>query len=430
MHNDAHQRLRLVVSILGVLALIGLWPTAGFAQQRPADAPGSAEAIVRAERATDQAEDSCSATVAPDVARCFSKKRVDANARSRQPLPVSANQPPLAQPNTFGNNNGYDPSWLQAAYNLQGVVGTGGVGKTVAIVDAYDDPNAERDLAQYRSHFGLPPCTTANGCFRKVNQTGSRVGLPAPNSGWAQETSLDLDMVSAICPRCKILLVEARSASFGDLGTAVNTAARLGATAISNSYGAGEWNGETAYESYYNHPGSMVVASSGDAGYGAQYPAASQYVTAVGGTSLYQNTNTGGRDGTESAWSGAGSGCSGYIAKPSWQTGAGCSNRTVADVSAVADPSTGVWVYDTYGTGGTWLIFGGTSVASPIIASVYALAGNSVDLTYGSDSYSHLGNLFDVTSGSNGTCGTYLCISGTGYDGPTGNGTPNGTGAF
>ena len=301
----------------------------------------------------------------------------------------------------------------------------------MAIVDAYDDPNAEADLGTYRSQFGLSPCTTANGCFRKVNQSGQTGSYPAANASWSQEISLDLDMVSAICPNCHILLVEASSNAFTDLGTSVNTAVSLGATEVSNSYGGGEFSSEPLYQSYFNHPGVPITVSSGDNGYGVQFPAASQYVTAVGGTSLTQAANS--RGWSESAWSGAGSGCSAYIAKPSWQTDSGCGRRTVADVSAVADPNTGVAVYDSYAYLGAsgWLVFGGTSVASPIVASVYALAGNGATINNGAYPYSHSGSLFDVISGSNGSCaGSYLCTAGAGYDGPTGLGTPNGTAGF
>lgn len=289
----------------------------------------------------------------------------------------------------------------------------------------------------YRSEFGLPACTTANGCFRKVNQTGG-TSYPTTDAGWAQEISLDLDMVSAICPNCKILLVEANSSNFSDLGTAINEAAQLGANAISNSYGGSEYSSETADEaSYLNHPGIAITVSAGDSGYGVQFPASSQYVTAVGGTTLTKASNA--RGWSETVWggflSGTGSGCSAYITKPSWQTDTGCSRRTVADVAAVADPNTGVAVYDStpYQGSSGWLVFGGTSVASPIIASVYALAGNAGSVTYGSYPYSHASSLYDVTSGSNSIFGcspAYLCTGEPGYDGPTGEGTPNGTGAF
>ena len=320
---------------------------------------------------------------------------------------------------------GYGPADLRSAYAL---TSTGSSTQTIAIVDAYNDPNAEADLGVYRSQYGLGACTTANGCFRKVNQSGG-TSYPRADSGWAQEISLDLDMASAICPSCHILLVEASNSSLTNLGTAVDTAARLGANAISNSYGGGESSSEISWDaSYYNHPGVAVTASSGDSGYGVEYPAASRYVTAVGGTSLTRSPNA--RGWSETAWSGAGAGCSAFEPKPSWQTDPGCANRTVADVSADADPNTGVSVYDTYRTGG-WLIFGGTSVASPIVAAVYALAGDESSVTSGGFPYTHTSSLFDVTSGSDGSCrGSYLCTAGSGYDGPTGLGSPNGVGGF
>ncbi len=331
------------------------------------------------------------------------------------------------QPLVTINPAGYDPIDLQTAYGLSA---NGGSGQTVAIVDAYDDPNAEADLKVYRANFGLPLCTTANGCFKKVNQSGGPTP-PRANASWAEEISLDLDMVSAICPNCHILLVEASSSSFANLAAAVDFAASApGVVAISNSYGGGEYASEVTDQQHYNHPGKAVTVSSGDSGFGVEFPAASQYVTAVGGTHLTHS----GSVYTETAWSGAGSGCSAYITKPVWQLDGGCSRRTVADVSAVADPNTGVAVYDTYGFrhGGGWLVFGGTSVAAPIIGSVYALANNLGANTYGSLSYgASAATLFDVHSGSNGNCGgSYLCTAVTGYDGPTGNGSPRGTGAF
>jgi subtilase family serine protease len=246
--------------------------------------------------------------------------------------------------------------------------------------------------------------------------------------------ALDLDMVSAVCPNCKILLVEANSSSILNLGVAVSTAARLGAAAISNSYGGGEFSSETSIEAqYYLHPGIAVTASSGDSGYGVEFPAASQYVTAVGGTSLVRDATTA-RGWSETVWSVAGSGCSAFIPKPTWQTDGGCTRRTVGDVSAVANPNTGVAVYETYRSTGGWQIFGGTSVASPIIAGTYALALTSNGLGVGSGAqlpYATASALNDVTSGSNGSCGgSYLCTGGPGYDGPSGLGTPSGTGAF
>ena len=325
--------------------------------------------------------------------------------------------------------SGYGPSELRAAYGLPA---SGGDGQTVAIIDAQDDPNAEADLATYRSTFGLPECSTANGCFSKVNQQGQASPLPTPDAGWAGEISLDVDMVSAICPGCHILLVEADQPTIDDLGTAVNSAVTLGAKFVSNSYGGGEDGSEATYDSqFFNHPGVAITASSGANGFGASYPATSAHVTAVGGTSLRQDSSS--RGWTETAWNGAGSGCSQDVGKPGFQasTATGCDNRAEADVSAVADPNTGVAVYDTYQEAG-WNVFGGTSAGAPIIAAVYALAGTPG----GSDSpnsypYAATGGLNDVTAGSNGSCSVQqLCNAGTGWDGPTGLGTPSGTGAF
>ena len=331
---------------------------------------------------------------------------------------------PAGKPVSNSTPSGYTPADLRAAYNL---TASGSSAQTIAIVDANDNPNAESDLGVYRAQFGLPPCTTANGCFRKVDQNGG-TSYPRGDVGWGQEIDLDIEMASAICPGCNILLVEADSASMANLGAAVNTAVKLGATVVSNSYGGNEYAGELAdSDAYFNHPGIAITVSSGDSGYGVEFPASSQYVTAVGGTHLTKSGNSW----SETAWSGAGSGCSAYVAKPSWQTDAGCGNRTVADVAAVADPYTGVAVYDSYGHGPRnkgWLVFGGTSVAAPVIGGVYALAGNGGSASL---AYSHTSALNDVTSGNNGSCGgSYLCTAGAGYDGPTGNGTPNGTGAF
>ena len=333
---------------------------------------------------------------------------------------------------------GYGPADLQSAYALAGAAASNGGSQTVAVVDAYDDKTAEADLAVYRSTYGLPPCTTANGCFKKVNQNGVQGSYPTNNQGWGLEVSLDLDMVSAACPKCHILLVEATSNANNNLYAAEDTAARLGATVISNSYGGAESSSETAADSHFNHPGIPITVSSGDSGYGVEYPAASRFVTAVGGTTL--SRSSGARGWTESVWSGAGSGCSAYEAIQSWEPSTGCARRTVADVSAVADPNTGVAVYDSNCSlvnqlagmcFSGWGTVGGTSASAPIVAAVYALAGNGASTTYASYPYAHASGLNDVVSGSNGSCGgSYLCTAGAGYDGPTGLGTPNGTSAF
>jgi subtilase family serine protease len=361
------------------------------------------------------------------VARCFSQ--AIAHGRGQGPRIMSG-------------PTGLGPQQIQSAYKLAGLSSGG---RTVAIVDAYDDPRAESDLAQFRSTYGLSACTTANGCFKKVNQSGAASPLPSGDYGWAEEESLDLDAVSSACPDCHIVLVEANSATTSDLSTAEDAAARFTPAAISNSWGGSEDSSILSSDSHFNHPGSAITASSGDSGYGVSWPASSQYVTGVGGTTLTTASNA--RGWNEAAWSGAGSGCSGFEPKPAWQHDTGCARRTVADVSADADPNSGLGVYDTYNSCGSssfcdfliqfgivqgldgWAQVGGTSLSSPLVASVYALAGNAV--SYGSYPYSHTGSLFDVTSGSNGRCSpSYLCTAGAGYDGPTGLGTPNGTGAF
>ncbi|MGV9246658.1 putative Ig domain-containing protein [Streptomyces sp. NPDC003710] len=351
-------------------------------------------------------------------ASCFAQRRTDI----RQRLAAAVAAAP----------SGLSPANLHSAYNLPS---TGGSGLTVAVVDAYNDPNAESDLATYRSTYGLSACTKANGCFKQVGQTGSTTSLPANDTGWAGEEALDIDMVSAVCPNCNIILVEANSATDTDLGTAENEAVALGAKFVSNSWGGSESSSQTGEDTqYFKHPGVAITVSSGDSAYGAEYPATSQYVTAVGGTALTTASNS--RGWSESVWNtssteGTGSGCSAYDPKPSWQTDTGCAKRMEADVSAVADPATGVAVYDTYGGSG-WAVYGGTSASAPIIAGVYALAGTPGSGDYPAKyPYSHTSNLYDVTSGSNGSCSTsYFCTARTGYDGPTGWGTPNGTAAF
>jgi hypothetical protein len=230
--------------------------------------------------------DVCGQTAKPGMATCFAIRQADTM------------QAQLA-PNT--TPKGYGPADLRSAYNL---TARGRHSATVAIVDAYDDPKAESDLATYRSTYGLPACTTANGCFKKVNQNGQTSPLPAANSSWASEISLDVDMVSAICPNCRILLVEANAPSLADLGTSVNTAVSLGAKYVSNSYGGAEDVSENSSDTtYFHHPGIAITASTGDSGYGIDYPASSAYVTAVGGTLLTRSTGT--RGWSESAWSGA-----------------------------------------------------------------------------------------------------------------------------
>jgi subtilase family serine protease len=347
-----------------------------------------------------------------DTARCHAHVVTDAQGDE-----VDAQATPNAVP------SGYGPADLRSAYNIT----TDGT-TTIAIVDAYGYPNAEQDLAVYRSQYGLPPCTTANGCFRKVNQTGQQGSYPKADTGWSQESALDLDMASAMCPGCKLVLVEATTPSFANLAAAVRTAAAIsGVTVISNSYGGTE-TGSASYEPSYNQPGKAVTVSTGDSGYGVQFPASSPHVIAVGGTHLVRAANA--RGWSETAWTSGGSGCSSVYAKPAFQTDPQCGNRMEADVSAIGDPNTGVAVYGpTTRRGSGWMVFGGTSVSAPLIGGIYGVTGHTP--TGAGGLYTNASQLNDVTSGTNGSCGgTYFCSAGVGYDGPTGLGTPNGTGAF
>lgn len=343
---------------------------------------------------------------------------------------------PLARTANGTNVHGYGPSELQAAYGLteRAKDGSGG---TVAIVDAYGYPTLAHDLAVYRKTFGLPKCDESSGCLRVVNQDGQPSPLPSPPPrqavGWLGEQAIDLAMVSANCPNCHIVMVEAAT----NLYTAELSAARLHPDAISNSWGGPEYKGERRgqFRIFY-HPDIAVVASSGDSGYGVFFPAAASVVTAVGGTTLKPAGNARGYE--ETAWAGAGSGCSAYVAPPPWQVlieqrRHGCRNRIVADVSYDADPSTGVAAYESYENDEErpgWQVWGGTSVGSPAIAAIYALSQNTTAIP-AAIAYYEKRHLHDITSGSNGACKkAYLCNAEDGYDGPTGNGTPQGTKAF
>jgi subtilase family serine protease len=326
---------------------------------------------------------------------------------------------------------GLSPANIVSAYKLPVSRGSG---QTVAVVDAFRTPHLASDLETYRKEYKLPACTTAAGCLKIVNQQGKASPLPVSGvpDGWDVETMLDVSMVSAACPHCKILVVEAADDSDANLAAAEDTAARLGAQVISNSYGERE-SGETQrYAAAYDHRGHTIVVSSGDIGYtAANFPANLSTVTAVAGTELTRATNS--RGWTEQVWNtdagASGSGCSAYVPKPSWQGDPHCPGRTVADVSAVA---WNIPVYDS--NEGGWLNVGGTSVAAPLIAGIYALAGNGTKIAPGYG-YSHRRSLFDVVTGNNIYAGTscggdYLCDAKKGYDAPSGLGTPDGTGAF
>jgi hypothetical protein len=393
---------------LGAIALATFFGIAGTSAS--ATTPGRIQHFGRV-----FARNVCGDVQVQGQARCYAKVITDARGNILEG--VLANRAGrLAIP------SGYGATDLRSAYK---VTTSGSPTYTIAVVDAFGYPSAETDLNVYRSQYGLPACTTANGCFKKVNQTGGS-SYPKQDVGWSQETAIDLEMASAMCPSCHILLVESTNDYMNNLSAAANYAAQH-ANAVSNSYGGSE-TGTSPYEASYNHAGVAITVSSGDSGYGVQFPASSPHVIAVGGTSLVHASNS--RGWSETVWNGAGSGCSALYAKPTWQHDGLCARRTVADVSAIADPNTGIAMYGPVTSRRSgWMVFGGTSVAAPLIAGIYGAHGGSA--TYGSDPYNNATSLNDVTAGSNGSCGgTYLCTGAVGYDGPTGLGTPIGTTAF
>jgi subtilase family serine protease len=386
-------------------ALIGAAVALATASTGIATAAPSSTGIVKSEKRV------CALPTA-NVAQCHA--HVVTNAKTAKPLATA----------TWTRGYGDD--------TLRSVYGPGNSTATIAIVDAYAHPDAQADLNAYRAAMDLGPIT-----LTQYNQSGGPISTVTANVGWGQEEMLDLEMATAICPTCPLIYVGANSNAFTDLAAAVNQARSKGADVISNSYGGNEFSQETSntYSGAYNAPGAVLTVSSGDSGYGVSFPAAAANVVAVGGTNLKVS---GGVRTSETVWSGAGSGCSAYVGKPSWQssTVSGCSKRMVADVAAVADPATGVAVYDSYGStgGNNWYVFGGTSVAAPIIAGIYASYGATGDSNEVSNLWNLSGSgLFDVTVGNNGRCTkgrkpgpARWCNGAAGYDGPTGWGTPNG----
>jgi hypothetical protein len=374
--------------------------------------------------------------VHPRVARQHTKL-TRATRRGRRPhSSAGADIAPASTPEPSSGT----PAWLQQAYDTTWLSANQGTNDTVAIVDAYDDPTAASDLATYRSHFGLPACTQASGCFTVVNQSGKTQAQasswPTANGDWNLETSMDLDAVSAICPNCHIVLVEATTDGWSDLVTAEGTAANYpGVDQVSDSWGMMVPAAPSPLA--FGYPNVSIVASSGDTGYqlsaGPQYPASEPNVVSAGGTTLTTGSVSGYRGFTETTWAGAGSTCDTYVSKPSWQHGA-CTGRASSDVSADADPNTGLQLYDT--AGGGWLQAGGTSLSSPLVAAFEALVQPTAKT--GQWAYSDAPLLDDITVGKNdatpsedlyGTCSTllvYLCNARAGYDGPTGNGSIDG----
>jgi hypothetical protein len=438
-HNNHTRGARVVLALLSAGALVlGLAPAASASLSHSAY----------------REENTCSAP-APGSAACLGVRLISSSitsadlraAAKRQAVEVDSGASPAVSNKT--PLGGLRPQDLHNAYSLPTEALSSSV-QTIALVDAYNDPTAEADLAVYDKEFKLPACTSANGCFRKIDQEGKTSPLPTTEGGWATEISLDVQMAHAICQTCHLLLVEANNSSFAALGAAVNAAVKAGATEISNSYGGAEESNDVNYNSPYNHPGIVITVSSGDCAYfneacggreAANFPASSPDVVAVGGTSL--NDSSGSWSST--VWDDGGSGCSTVFTAPLWQSEVAyfseteCgSGRSVADVAANADPYTGVDVYDTTPNGGNptgWGIWGGTSEASPIVAAEFGLAGGAHGVQYPAQTlYANIGDasdLYDVTSGSNGSCsGATACKARTGYDGPTGVGSPVGLGAF
>jgi hypothetical protein len=340
---------------------------------------------------------------APQHVRCLIRIATDPNG---QVVPLDA---PL----------GYGPGDLRSAYHLPDA---GARGKVVAVVGAYDAPSAEADLAIYRDHYGLPPCTSATGCFRKVGQDGG-ASYPPADPRWATEIASDTQVVGGACPDCRILLVEANSTFDEDVADALKTAVAMGASAVSLSFGRPEDATVERLEPLYDYPGVLITVGAGDSGYGPLYPATSAHVLSVGGTTLVRSSSA--RGWAETAWDLTGGGCSDYIPKPGWQTDPACRTRMACDLAAVGDTNPGVAVYcSDCGTVAGWRVSGGTSVSSPIVAAAFTLLGVPADPSF---VWAHKSAFYDVTSGNNGSCTTpYFCTSGPGYDGPSGWGTPDG----
>jgi IPT/TIG domain len=449
----------------------------GTALALTAAAPAAATSVQRPLPSSNYAVRPLCGTPAPGQMTCFSLELVPQTAAARKrDTPIGMTLHHAIEPGSAADGAlGLRPQDLHGAYGLPTEAP---VEQTIGIVDAYDDPTVEEDLATYDEEFTLPECTKANGCFEKVNQAGEEAPLPEYESGWAGEIALDVETAHAICQeKCRILLVEAQDSSTSALEAAEETAVRLGATEISNSFGGPE---PASQGSAFNHPGIAITASTGDYGYlnwtspyasyvgHPNYPASSPDVVAVGGTRLGVNA---GRWTGETVWNdgstvngGAGAGgggCSEHATAQAWQQNVpdwsevGCgTSRAAADVAADGDPYTGVAVY----RDGNWSPVGGTSLASPIIAATFALAGGTGGVAYPAKTlYGHLdlgsSSLHDVKSGSNGQCGkefedvqgisgctteeeekdcdsTLICRAAEGYDGPSGIGTPEGLGAF
>ena len=471
--------------------------------------------------ASDYAVDSACAMLAPRHVACLAEILVARTAAARartHPVGITTTHT-IVHGSAAEGADGLRPQDLQSAYFPgEAPDAPASEPQTIAIVDAYDDLEAESDLGVYDNEFHLPECTASNGCFEQVNQNGETGNPPFPATytakgekealcesttaepsvkkaacrtieevdGWSLETALDIETAHAICRNCRIILVEADEGEEAPLEAAEDTAVRLGADEVSNSWAGGE---PLTDSEAFNHPGTVITFAAGDRGYlnwerdkleeevygektGVNYPASSPHVVAVGGTSLKLD-RSGEASVEETAWIGSGGGCSlNFTAQP-WQSGVadwssvGCEgHRAVSDVSADADPYTGVAVYDSVpyiplggglksATVFDWAPIGGTSASTPMIAAMFALAGGSHGVQYPAKTlYSHLGSaaLHDISEGSTGKCrgeyssgcsgsmsplsltdcgqGVWICNTTVGYDGPTGVGTPDGIDAF
>ena len=464
-------RLKLYATVGACLA-VAAFTLPGLADAGPAGAatPPSAPAVgqLPAKSATltpkvptpPSGSKHCATPTSPLMVQCqiivATSAKAKASAKAAAQAAISARAKGEAP--AVSSSGTLTPADLQAAYGITSASASAGLGQTVAIVDAYYDPNVQSDLAAYRSEFGLPACGSNGqaGCLNVYNQGGTNLGTdPAAhppqqpsNDTWVSETSLDVEMVSAICPNCAIDLIESNDESLPNMAIAEDTAVSKGAKFVSNSWYDPDYPGVSAYDAYFNHPGVVITAAAGDDGYGTGYPASSQFVTSVGGTYLtdaagnWASTvwSTGSPANTDGIIGATGSGCSAGEPQPSWgpdstdsTSSTLCANRTLNDVSAVADAPSGVDMYDSADCAGDCDAYG-TSVATPIIAAMYALAGTPAANTYpASYPYAHPSDLTPVTSGSNGTCESsrqYLCNAGhslsDGYNGPGGLGTPNG----
>ena len=383
---------------------------------------------------------------------CFAMRLVPVPKGTPGARPMAVTTPNV---NTGPSGFGYTPTALATAYGYDPAA-TLAKPQTVAIVDAHDDTHAKADLNAFDTQYGLPAETSTS--FRKVNQNGNTSPLPTFDQGWAEEISLDVQAVRGACNKCNIVLVEAKTSGSSDLAVAVNTAVRLGATEISNSYGGPEAsNIPSTIRNSYNHPGVVVTASTGDDGWytwdhannGTGYsenkpnvPAAYPTVVAVAGTNLVLNPD--GTRSTETVWNenglddqtgltgppgtlhgaqgASGGGCSFVFNAPAWQAAVsgystmGCNTgkRLAGDVAADGDPQTGFDVFDSFESGPNasfphWIPIGGTSLSSPLVAAMWALAGGAGSEKYPAKSlYDRLrytaSDLFDVTAGGNSFC--------------------------